>query len=97
MSTTVKAVTSDELFQEWLNKADMNTLKKYFEKKKIEFKREHVSPVETVRNVSKFLVVYFEKKVSQDLLTQVASRTEQTSVNNLQRIKFYDFQGKKSH
>jgi hypothetical protein len=92
--TSVKAISSDETFQEWLANADMKTLEKFFKKKKVDFKRELVSAVETVQGVDKFVVVYFEKDVKAALAGKQSQSTEQVTAKDLEKMKFYDFGGK---
>ncbi len=94
LMTSVKAISSDEIFQAWLEKADLKTLDKFFKKKKVDFKREHVSAVETVQQVDKFVVVYFEKDVKAALAGKQTQSTEQVTAKDLERTKFYDFGGK---
>ncbi|MBN1330248.1 MAG: hypothetical protein JXA54_12310 [Candidatus Heimdallarchaeota archaeon] len=91
----VKAVSSDEIFQEWVSKANINTLKKFYERKKVEFKRDHVSAVESVYNVSKFIVIYFEKKIPETFSTSTETKIEKTTVDGLEKYKFYDFKNKR--
>ncbi len=91
----VQAITSDEIFQEWLKKADGKTLKKFFEKKKVDFRREHVSAVETVYSVSKFIVVYFQKKIPEAFVAGADGKVETVTADKLHKYKFYDFKGKK--
>lgn len=91
----VQAITSDEIFQEWLRKAEDKTLKKYFEKKKVDFRREHVSAVETVYSVSKFIVIYFQKKIPEAFATGTSGKVETVTADKLHKYKFYDFQGKR--
>jgi len=91
---TVKAISSDEIFQEWLKNAEIKTLEKFFKKKKVDFKRELVSAVETVQEVDKFVVVYFEKDVKAALAGKQTQSTELITAKDLEKIKFYDFEGK---
>ena len=91
----VQAVTSDEIFQEWLRNADGKRLKKYFEKKKVDFKREHVSAVETVYDVSKFIVIYFRKKTPEAFAKGEDGKVETVTADKLGKYRFYDFQGKR--
>ncbi|HUT81914.1 MAG TPA: hypothetical protein VMZ29_11980 [Candidatus Bathyarchaeia archaeon] len=91
----VKAISSDEVFQEWVSKADINTLKKFYERKKVDFKRDHVSAVETVYNVSKFIVIYFEKKIPDTFTGNTEVKVEKTTVDELDRYKFYDFKNRR--
>ena len=91
----VQAVTSDEIFQHWLRNADGKTLKKYFEKKKVDFKREHVSAVETVYNVDKFMVIYFQKKVPEGFAAGESGKVETVTADKLEKYRFYDFKGKR--
>nr|MDO8114805.1 hypothetical protein [Candidatus Sigynarchaeota archaeon] len=91
---TVKAMSSDELFQNWLTNADIKTLEKFFKKKKVDFKREHVSAVETVQEVSKFIVIYFEKNIKEALAGKQKQTMESANVKDLEKIRFYDFGNK---
>jgi len=91
----VQAITSDELFQQWLRSADDKRLKKFFEKKRVDFRREHVSAVETVYNVSKFIVIYFQKKIPEAVATGAGGKVETVTANKLEKYKFYDFQGER--
>ena len=43
----VKGLDTDSLFKNWVEKADLKTLEKFFKKKKVDFKRDHVSVGET--------------------------------------------------
>ncbi len=92
--TTVKAISSDETFQEWLSHADMKTLEKFFKKKKVDFKRELVSAVETVQGVDKFVVIYFEKNVKAALAGKQTQSTVQVNVKELEKTRFFDLEGK---
>ncbi|MBN2152821.1 MAG: hypothetical protein JW839_15325 [Candidatus Lokiarchaeota archaeon] len=92
--TMVKAISSDETFQEWLSHADLKTLEKFFKKKKVDFKRELVSAVETVQGVDKFVVIYFEKDVKAALAGKQSQRTEQVNSKDIERTRFFDFGGK---
>ncbi|NHJ05298.1 MAG: hypothetical protein EAX90_10770 [Candidatus Heimdallarchaeota archaeon] len=91
----VQAVSSDEIFQEWLRTADGKSLKKYFEKKNVDFKREHVSAVETVYDVSKFIVIYFEKQVPEILAAGSEAKVQTITADKLDNYKFYDFKDKR--
>jgi hypothetical protein len=92
----VKAISSDETFQEWLDNADMKILEKFFKKKKVDFKRDHVSAVETVQNVSKFIVVYFEKILKADgPAGKQTGATKTIPASQLEAVKFYDFKNEK--
>ena len=91
----VQAVSSDEIFQEWLRTANGKTLKKYFEKKKVDFKREHVSAVETVYDVSKFIVIYFMKKVPETFIAGKEGKVVTITADKLDNYKFYDFKDKR--
>ncbi|MFX0100504.1 MAG: hypothetical protein ACFFCS_13100 [Candidatus Hodarchaeota archaeon] len=92
---SVKAISTDEVFIEWVNKADLKTLEKFFKKKKVDFKRDHVSVGETVKNVSKFIVVAFEKDVKEAMAGAAGEKTEKITANQLEKVKFWDFEGKK--
>jgi hypothetical protein len=91
----VQAVTSDEIFQHWLQNADGKTLKKYFEKKNVDFRREHISAVETVYNVYKFMVIYYQKKVPDAYATKESGKVETVTADKLERYRFYDFKGQR--
>ncbi|MHA1244242.1 MAG: hypothetical protein ACTSP7_06660 [Candidatus Heimdallarchaeota archaeon] len=91
----VQAVTSDEIFQQWLENAGGKTLKKYFEKKNVDFRREHVSAVETVYNVSKFMVIYYQKKVPDAHADKESGKVETVTADKLERYRFYDFKGQR--
>lgn len=92
----VKAISSDEVFESWLKDADKKQLEKFFKKKNVDFKRENVSAVETVQNVSKFIVVYFEKNVQLASNTGKQTQgTQQIIANDLEKTRFYNFGNKK--
>jgi hypothetical protein len=93
--TQIKAISSDDLFDRWLKQADAKLLEKHFKKKKVDFKRDNVSAVETVKNVSKFLVIYFEKNMKEALASTQVTSTEQIYAKDLTKTKFFDFEGKK--
>lgn len=72
----------------------MKTLEKFFKRKKVDFKRELVSAVETVQGVEKFVVVYFEKDVKAALVGKQSQSTELVPAKELEKVRFYDFEGK---
>ncbi|HME53694.1 MAG TPA: hypothetical protein VKM55_15815 [Candidatus Lokiarchaeia archaeon] len=94
--TSVKAISSDEVFKDWLKDADKKQLEKFFKKKNVDFKRENISAVETVQNVSKFIVVYFEKNVQSATGTGKQTQgTQQITAADLEKTRFYNFGSKK--
>jgi len=94
--TSVKAISSDEVFKTWLKDANLKTLEKFFKKKKVDFKREHVSLAETVQDVSKFIIVYFEKNVQAAAASgKQSGGTQQITAEALEKMRFYNFGSKK--
>ncbi|MBD3187634.1 hypothetical protein GF325_12440 [Candidatus Bathyarchaeota archaeon] len=90
----VKAIDTDTLFKEWLMNADLKTLEEYFKKRKVDFKRDHVSVGETVKEVLKFIAIYFEKDVSKVMPDSGKSTIEQVPAHKLEKVTFFDFKGK---
>jgi hypothetical protein len=88
---TIKSPNADEVFDKWINKMKAKDLEKKFKVKKVPFQKSNITAAESVQNVEKHTVFYFqsEKKV------ETSSKTDDkiTDAKGVSKVKFYEFTG----
>ncbi|MHA1266718.1 MAG: hypothetical protein ACTSRS_15890 [Candidatus Helarchaeota archaeon] len=88
---TIKAPNADDIFAKWISRMKAKDLEKKFKVKNVPFQKNNITASESVRNVEKHTVFYFqsEKKVE----TSTATVQKMTDAKGIRKIKFYEFTG----
>lgn len=88
---TIKAPNADEIFEKWINRTKAKDLEKAFSVKGVPFQKNNITAAESVKNVEKSTVFYFESEKKVEIGT--ATEEKKTDIKGVSKIKFYDFSG----
>ena len=86
----IKTPNTDDVFEKWINKMDANSLKKKFEVKGVPFQKGNISAAESVKNVQKFTVIYFQSEKKSTGPTD-SGEIVKTDLKGIAKTKFYEF------
>ncbi len=86
----IKGPNTDDVFEKWLNKTSAKDLEKKFKVKNVPFQKGNISVAESVKNVDKYTVFYFQSEKHASPKAE-ASEEKKTDIKSLEKITFYDF------
>ncbi|MGQ9719878.1 MAG: hypothetical protein ACUVXA_00955 [Candidatus Jordarchaeum sp.] len=89
---SMKSPNSDDVFANWLARADLGKLEKLFSIKRVKFERSNISAAESVKNVEKHAVFFFHSRVDPSITKDVEKKV--VNIDELAKATFYDFSGK---
>ena len=86
----IKSPNKDDVFDKWINKTPAKELEKAFKIKNVPFQKNNISAAESVKNVEKFTVFYFQSEKHASPKPE-AGEEKKTDIKGITKVKFYDF------